>query len=124
MTESNVPSGLTVELAKAGVTKSKLAELLNVSTKTISRMGDEISAEVRVILNSLKEPEYSWIKVTDEIFSFFDGVGRGTPVKGFVLISRGSNKEDGVVTEDEWKARLDYTCKHGRQGWGCKVCLK
>jgi hypothetical protein len=67
------------------------------------------------------EPDYKWLKVP---LSLFDGKGRGMPVDGFVLISRSSDIEDSVVSEEDWKARLDYCCKHGREGWSCKECLK
>ena len=67
------------------------------------------------------EPDYKWQKVKIEEF---DGKGRGVPVNGFVLISRGGEIEDCVVTEEDWRARLTYACKHGQEGWSCKVCLR
>ena len=70
------------------------------------------------------EPPYKWQKVSQETLQLFNGKGRGVPVNGLVLVSRGGEIEDSVVTEKDWKARLDYTCKHGQEGWSCKVCLK
>lgn len=57
--------------------------------------------------------------------SRFDGKGRGVPVDGYVLISRGLHAEDenGVVTESGYLTRLGQTCTHGYQGWSCKACL-
>jgi len=82
---------------------------------------------------SAKEPDYTWLDISPKLF---DGVGRGTPIKienredrcvliskGWVTIEGGQDLTQGVVSEEAWKARLDYTCKHGRPGWSCKPCL-
>ena len=115
---------LTEALKDVNLTKSDLAEMLNVSRKTIQRMGEEIYPEVRKILNALKEPNYKWLDTNQ---SLFIGHGRGCPVekdgKRYVMISLKGNDNHGVVSEEDWKARLDYTCKHGREGWSCKECL-
>lgn len=54
------------------------------------------------------------------------GSGRGVPVehkgKRYVLVSRGMLFDEGVVTEEDWLARLDQRCGHGRNGWSCHVC--
>lgn len=123
---------LTQELEQVGITKTQLAELLNVNRKTIQRLGEDITPEIRTILDSLKEPPYKWLPVSPDLF---DGYGRGVPIEvegqRVVLVSKGFRKdkdgawvEQGVVSEKDWKARLDYTCKHGREGWSCKLCLK
>lgn len=71
------------------------------------------------------EPHYEWQKVDKEILDELTAQGRGVPVKGFVLIStKDKNSFGSVVTEESWRARLDWTCKHGREGWSCKECLK
>lgn len=123
---------LSDELKKCGITKSQLAEEMNVSRQTVQRMGEEITPEVRMILNAAKEPEYTWL---DLPVSAFEGRGRGTPAeingKMCVMVSRGwiqdegeMKSEQGIISEKDWKARLDYTCRHGRDGWSCKICLK
>lgn len=119
---------LTKELEKVGMTKTELAEALGVSRKTIQRMGEEITPEVKRILNMSKEPPYEWLDIP---LSKFDGKGRGTPVDGFVMVSRGWIQDEGetkvlqgVVSEKAWRERMDWTCKHGLEGWSCKRCLK
>ena len=123
---------LTQALAEAGINKTELAERLGVSRQTIHRMGEDITPQVQTLLNSLKEPPYTW---QDIPIKEFDGLGRGTPKKidgkSYVMVSKGwirvdgeLQTEQGVLTEKDWLARLDYACKHGREGWSCKVCLR
>ena len=57
--------------------------------------------------------------------SLFDGVGRGSPRGGFVMVSRHEGSEFGelgVVTQADWEARLRQMCEHGHRGWACHVC--
>lgn len=120
---------LSEELAKRSLTKTELSEMMGVSRKTIQRMGEEVSREVLAVID---EPPYEWLDIP---LSIFDGKGRGVPVerdgKRVVMISRGWRNIEGgldldqsVVSEADWKLRLNYTCKHGRDGWACKKCLK
>lgn len=120
--------GLSDELKKVGLTKTKLAEMMGVSRMTINRMGESVTPEVQTVLNSLNEPPYEWLDIPIERFN---GKGRGTPVDGYVMVSRGWIQDDGemkveqgVVTEKAWKDRMDWTCRHGLEGWSCKRCLK
>ena len=57
----------------------------------------------------------------------FEGRGRMSPVNGYVMVSKRSepngNTVNGVVTEADWRARLDKICTHGLAGWACKECL-
>lgn len=70
------------------------------------------------------EPPYDWVKLKEREFpSLDDFPSRGVVVQGHVLVSKGGD-EHGVITEKDWLARLDYACKHGREGWSCKECLK
>lgn len=48
----------------------------------------------------------------------FDTKGRGVVVDGYVLVSKG--KDDVVISQSDWLARLNQFCKHGKQGWSCK----
>jgi len=71
---------------------------------------------------------FAWHPEVD--LKIFDGHGRFSPVNGFVLVSRRSepngNTIHGVVTEHDWRARLDQSCVHDGQrlaGWSCKECL-
>lgn len=116
-------------LEQKNITKTELAKILGVSRMTVQRMGEDIPSSV---LAKLDEPPYTWLPVNP---SHFDGHGRGQPItvegQRVVLISKGWNKveggldlDQGVVSEEDWKARLDYTCKHGREGWACKLCLE
>ena len=71
------------------------------------------------------EPFYEWKTVPPDIMKELETQGRGVPVKGYVLIATKDKDSFGsVVSEEDWRARLDYTCKHGREGWSCKECLK
>lgn len=116
---------LTEELTKANLTKQELADRLGVNRKTIQRMGEEVTPEVQTILNECREPDYEWQTVSKDILNELTSRGRGVPVNGYVLISTKDKESFGsVVTEKAWRARLDWTCKHGREGWSCKACLK
>jgi len=71
---------------------------------------------------------FAWHPEVD--IKIFDGHGRFSPVNGFVLVSRRSepngNTLHGVVTEHDWRTRLDQSCVHDGQrlsGWSCKPCL-
>ena len=71
------------------------------------------------------EPFYEWEKVTNDLYEELKRNGRGVPVNGHVLVATKDKDSFGsVVTEEAWRARLDWTCKHGREGWSCKGCLK
>jgi hypothetical protein len=119
------PMTLTEELDRVNLTKSELAERLGVNRKTIQRMGEEITDEVRKILNASKEPKYDWVKVPPDLMEELKKNGRGVPVDGYVLVAtKDSSSFGSVVSEEAWRARLDWTCKHGREGWSCKECLK
>jgi hypothetical protein len=117
--------GLTEELDRANLTKSELADRLGVNRKTIQRMGEDIPPEVQSILNECREPDYKWETVTPTFMEELKSHGRGVPVNGYVLIAtKDKNSFGSVVSEKSWRARLDWTCKHGRPGWSCKTCLK
>jgi len=117
--------GLTEELARVSITKTQLAEELGVNRKTVQRMGEDITPEVRRVLNAAKEPDYKWQAVTNDFMEELKSHGRGVPVNGYVLVAnKDKNSFGSVVSEKDWLARLDYTCKHGREGWSCKECLK
>jgi hypothetical protein len=47
--------GLKVELGKKGITKTMLAEILDVSRQTIARMGDDIEPRVQKVLDEYVE---------------------------------------------------------------------
>jgi len=47
--------GLKLELAKKGLSKTSLAEILDVSRQTIARMGDEVEPRVQKILDDYVE---------------------------------------------------------------------
>ena len=53
--------------------------------------------------------------------------GRGIPVDGYVLVSLGAVAEGspdcGVVSDQDWRERLTYTCTHRLAGWSCKECI-
>lgn len=71
------------------------------------------------------EPFYQWETITPTLMEELKAHGRGVPVNGYVLISTKDKDSFGsVVTEEAWRQRLDWTCKHGREGWSCKECLK
>ena len=70
------------------------------------------------------EPVYKW-QTVPHLMEELKSNGRGVPVKGFVLVgTKDKNSYGSVVSEEDWRARLDWTCKHGREGWSCKECLK
>jgi len=91
----------------------------NKSTKSVSK---------KAVSNpdSVSSANIDWQDQVDK--RIFDKVGRGIPVNGFVLISRGLHiaddiERDRVVTEEAWRTRLGQTCEHGSAGWTCKRCL-
>lgn len=62
--------------------------------------------------------------------SLFDGFGRGTvrthtDGRQYVLVSRHTGPdigEIGVVSADDWAARLGQRCEHWQAGWACHRC--
>jgi hypothetical protein len=71
------------------------------------------------------EPHYEWKTVSHDLMEELKRHGRGCPVNGYVLVAtKDSNSFGKVVSEEDWRARLDWTCKHGQEGWSCKGCLK
>lgn len=53
----------------------------------------------------------------------FEEVGRGCVRNGMVMISLGWGEEDIMVSESDWRARMDFKCPHKLSGWSCKRCL-
>jgi hypothetical protein len=60
----------------------------------------------------------------------FNGYGRGMVRRGpdgrqYVLVARHDGPdlgELGIVTADDWHARLGQQCEHGHVGWACHTC--
>jgi len=96
--------------------KKRAAKSVNKKAKGVNKSVNN-SAPVNKAVN------IDWQDQVDR--KMFDGVGRGVPVNGYVMISRGRGFEDndGIVTEEVWRARLGQTCEHGFEGWTCKRCL-
>jgi len=99
--------------------KKRAAESVNKKAKDVNKPVNN-SAPVNKAVN------IDWQDQVDK--RIFDKAGRGVPVNGFVLVSRGLHiaddaERDRVVTEEVWRTRLGQTCEHGFEGWTCKRCL-
>ncbi len=47
-------------LESAGITKAQLADLMGVSRKTITRMGDDVTPEVQAVVSKHEAPAQIW----------------------------------------------------------------
>lgn len=111
---------LNEALEKAGVTKAKLAELMNVNRKTISRMGDNLTPEVEVILNTFKpaiQEAANGLRVKEpEEYSMDD-------IKSICLTRRGSESDYDIAQSlglkvHELKLMIDWYAKNYKEHYG------
>ncbi len=151
LTEALESAGITkIELAeKLGVSRKTVTRMGDTITPEVVRVLAECTISVSLdsavtectigvpysidtgigkpVVTDAQPPPFKW---QDKPESMFDGKGRGVPVDGFVMVARKYIKTDGftdtvhgVVTQQDWLARLKYKCPHDYKGWTCKKCL-
>src|SRR3990167_2787369 len=115
------------------MSEKRAREQPSVNTDSVNKQTQKPVNKLKAVNKVVNKHEnnytpFAWHPEIDQ--SRFEGHGRGVAVDGYVLVSLGivpdGQIECGVVTEQNWRARLDQSCLHDGQrlsGWSCKECL-